>query len=305
MPRLALARSRLLSTLPHFICLQKDDAHVNLYAVADYSLLTSGPQTLATIERTLAPAAAPLQLQLGNAQPVANLFSTGPQALQLGGTAGFSGGRDSYYEAQGSVMYGFQGTILPQTLPYGHGTEYGLSGAPQLGSSILPPGGRAYQAGWFGSVPQHPQSAFPSTAPSAGAGAELRSLLGILAQQQQTSALGAADPEGAPRGQFTSAALRAPHAGVVHSLYAAQPMQCPTTGRRFRDQATFTRHIDAMYLKQRAAQEAANASRRWFVSSEARSLRCPGVEPELYFALIATIGPAHALHLCRRSGYRA
>ena len=101
----------------------------------------------------------------------------------------------------------------------------------------------------------------------------LASLLSDLAHSIATSGAGAQQPHGAPgpatpdaRLSFDAHALRgSPNPRTVASLYADQPLQCPTTGRRFRDAASYAAHLELLAMLQRKEAEGNQVSRRWFV----------------------------------------
>lgn len=99
-------------------------------------------------------------------------------------------------------------------------------------------------------------------------GASLASLLQGLAQGMLAPGGGA---PGAPSRalQFTPDALKAPPAAALRALYDDQPLQCSSTGRRFREREAYAAHLDLQYTLKRRDKEGVARSRRWFTPFDA------------------------------------
>ena len=166
------------------------------------------------------------------------------------------------------VLYGQQQAPLPHS--HGDGTRPLL--VPVMPSHhVMADGawashtaGGAYQQqahGGGGGMPPSLASLLSDLAHSmatSGAGAQLSSG-GV-----HPGALGPATPDA--RLSFDAQALRGrPHPRAVSALYADQPLQCPTTGRRFRDAASYAAHLELLGMLQRKEAEGNQVSRRWFV----------------------------------------
>ena len=67
---------------------------------------------------------------------------------------------------------------------------------------------------------------------------------------------------------------------LIKSLYDNIPYQCKTTGRRFDSQEKYSKHLDALFLKNRRAASRGTASRQWYPKESGWLMSAGGTEAD-------------------------
>ena len=172
-----------------------------------------------------------------------------------------------------SMVYG-QHVVPPlvhnaSSLAQHHHHMYGQPATQLHGDHLVPPMQVGHADGGWGSAATAPGQQMNAFMPPS-----LASLLADLAQSVAApgapqSSLGDARAASAPatpeaRLDFDANAVRgAANQKAIGTMYGDQKLQCPTTGRRFRDAAMYASHLEVQALQQR--KEGQQLSRRWFV----------------------------------------
>lgn len=162
------------------------------------------------------------------------------------------------------ATHGDGSALLVPAMPVGHGGADGAWAPPTLGA-LMPPSLATLLADLAHSVAA-PGTAAP-LAPSSG--------------HDAPAAAAPATPE--TRLEFDAQAMRgAANQRAIAAMYGDQPLQCPTTGRRFRDAVSYAAHLEVQALQQRKEQEGKQLSRRWFVPFDtwASGAAAVGADPD-------------------------